>query len=283
MNLSTFFLLLFLASISLFIIGLIKPETSLFWYNKERTKKKSSLIYIGLIIFSFLLFGISTDSKNKAGENENKENENRKFSYNIESEKKSGDFNIINIRINKRITKEQIISLTSSLRTKYPEDELLRFNFWLPGKMVGNENSYASVFYPMDQNVKISMKDKDKNELPIEFIQLGLTEEKANKLKAVKLPNEQYKTILGKFIDEKGLITIIFTDSRETKEQIFISEYFIDSDKPQNTVPLIIKENGIQKMIMNQEGDYYILRDSILTKYSFNENGKPYCSIKDGI
>jgi hypothetical protein len=49
------FSLVFLASLVLFVIGFFKPQTSLFWYGKERTKKKSALIY-GLTAFASLIF-----------------------------------------------------------------------------------------------------------------------------------------------------------------------------------------------------------------------------------
>ncbi len=56
-----FFSLIFLVSLVLFLIGFFKPQTSLFWYGKERTKKKSALIY-GLIAFaSMILVGAFAD------------------------------------------------------------------------------------------------------------------------------------------------------------------------------------------------------------------------------
>lgn len=58
-----FFSLLILVSLILFVIGIFKPSTSLFWYKKERTRKKSLLIYGVLIIVSFVLFGITSDTK----------------------------------------------------------------------------------------------------------------------------------------------------------------------------------------------------------------------------
>ena len=64
------FVLLVLASLVLLVIGLINPKTSLFWYKKERTKKKSSLIYGGLTVLFFILFGISSDAKKEVKSND---------------------------------------------------------------------------------------------------------------------------------------------------------------------------------------------------------------------
>ena len=57
------FVLLVLASLVLLVIGLFKPTTSLFWDKKERTRKKSAIIYGSLTILFFILFGITTDRK----------------------------------------------------------------------------------------------------------------------------------------------------------------------------------------------------------------------------
>lgn len=60
---SNLFALLLLACLILFLIGLFSPGASLFWDKKERSKKKSALVYGGLIILFFVLFGVTSDSK----------------------------------------------------------------------------------------------------------------------------------------------------------------------------------------------------------------------------
>jgi hypothetical protein len=67
---SNFFILLLLASVAFFIIGFFNPKTSLFWDKKERTKKKSAFVYGGFIVLSFILFGVSSDSKEAPKSNE---------------------------------------------------------------------------------------------------------------------------------------------------------------------------------------------------------------------
>jgi len=66
------FALLVLASFLFLIFGLFKPTTSLFWDKKERTRKKSALVYGGLTILFFILFGVTSD-KTKADSASNKE------------------------------------------------------------------------------------------------------------------------------------------------------------------------------------------------------------------
>jgi hypothetical protein len=63
------FVLLFLVSFVLLIIGLFSPDTSLFWYKKARTRKISSSIYAGILILSLFLVGITAENK-KANAND---------------------------------------------------------------------------------------------------------------------------------------------------------------------------------------------------------------------
>lgn len=58
---SNLFLALLLLSIFLLFIGLNSPKISLFWSKKERTRKKSFLIYLISMITFFVLFGVTVD------------------------------------------------------------------------------------------------------------------------------------------------------------------------------------------------------------------------------
>ncbi|WP_198170319.1 OB-fold protein [Mucilaginibacter arboris] len=57
------FALLLFASLIFLVIGLFKPATSLFWDKNEKTRKKSFLVYGGLTILFFILFGVTADKK----------------------------------------------------------------------------------------------------------------------------------------------------------------------------------------------------------------------------
>lgn len=59
------FILLFLASFVLLLIGLFSPKTSLFWDKKERTKKRSAFVYGVFAVVFFILFGVTTDEIKK--------------------------------------------------------------------------------------------------------------------------------------------------------------------------------------------------------------------------
>jgi hypothetical protein len=59
----TLFTLLVLVSFIFLVIGIFRPKTSLFWDKNNPTRKKSALVYGGLTILFFVLFGITTDKK----------------------------------------------------------------------------------------------------------------------------------------------------------------------------------------------------------------------------
>ncbi|WP_299291328.1 hypothetical protein [uncultured Mucilaginibacter sp.] len=70
---NSFFALLLLASLLLLITGISSPTTSLFWNKEKRTRKQSVLIYGGLAILFFILFGATSENvkEEKQGSQEN--------------------------------------------------------------------------------------------------------------------------------------------------------------------------------------------------------------------
>jgi hypothetical protein len=66
------FVLLFLVSLVLFILGLLNPNASLFWYRKTRSRKASCLIYGLSLAISFIFVGVlgekNLNTQNKIAE-----------------------------------------------------------------------------------------------------------------------------------------------------------------------------------------------------------------------
>ena len=82
------FLLLFLASFILLIVGIFVPKKTLFWDKNNPTRKKSALIYGGLLMLFFVLFGVASDRKKTAIKNENNlQQENSSNSKSISTQK----------------------------------------------------------------------------------------------------------------------------------------------------------------------------------------------------
>lgn len=50
---------LILACLALFLIGIFSPKISLFWYKKERTRKKSAEVYGILLITLIIVLGLA--------------------------------------------------------------------------------------------------------------------------------------------------------------------------------------------------------------------------------
>ena len=68
------FLLLLLASLVLLVIGLISPQTSLFWYRRTRTRRGSFLFYLLLAFISLIICAITVpDVKTTEQEKKNAE------------------------------------------------------------------------------------------------------------------------------------------------------------------------------------------------------------------
>lgn len=58
---SSLFVVTFMGSFILLIIGFFNPNLSLFWYGKAKTRKKSLFIYSIFILCSIFLFGVTDD------------------------------------------------------------------------------------------------------------------------------------------------------------------------------------------------------------------------------
>ena len=164
-----------------------------------------------------------------------------------------------------------MITIATELRKKYPTNFRLVVGFWLPGQMVGKQFGYARVFYPLKDNVA-SAKEKDNEGVLIQFDQTGLDENTASQLRAIKPANPEFKTILGKFIDDiSKSITIVYTDKREKAGQVFIAEYYLDNPgKPDIISPAIKTKNGKTIWVYDKEGNYLVLQDSLLCHYPYD-------------
>jgi hypothetical protein len=100
---NTIFALLVLASFVFLIIGFFNPKASLFWYNKDRTRTTSSIIYGLIFLGSSFLFGLTTDSQksnsntltsNQASKEEDKKSWQEVYTFSGTGMKKSPIFEL---------------------------------------------------------------------------------------------------------------------------------------------------------------------------------------------
>jgi hypothetical protein len=135
------FALLILTSLILLVIGVFKPQTSLFWNKTNPTRKKSLLVYSGLTFLLFILFVTTIDKKpisNNGSTNinsEKTENRTQEDKPNIEPKKviiqkiknkrerrDDGEFNEMTLFVvDSSITSEELSNYCSDHKSEYKD------------------------------------------------------------------------------------------------------------------------------------------------------------------
>ncbi|MES2425879.1 MAG: hypothetical protein V4560_02860 [Bacteroidota bacterium] len=192
----------------------------------------------------------------------------------------------IDVQLNARIDKPDMIAIASYIKSDSSQYKNLQIDYILPGNSYQNKGGitvYATATYhdkavltPAD-----TVADKNNNLLSFEFT--GFTPAKAKELLALDPKEMTGKQLLGKFIDDgTKTITFIYEDKQENN-QLYILELDEAGKVVSAIAPMEVKANGIRKMVVSQQGDYMVLKDSVLTLYSSTDVDKPYRSIKQGL
>ena len=191
----------------------------------------------------------------------------------------------IDVKINSRLSKQQMVAIASKIKSDSSQYEALQVDFLLPGNdynHTGGINVYAMASYPKPGAItpKDTVADNDKNLLSFEFV--GFTPEKAKQLFALNPADMADKTVVGKFIDDNTqTITILYNDKQG--DQMYVLELDTAGTIVSATQPLAVTHNGIKKIVVSKRGDYFTLKDSLLTMYSIDEPEKPFRAVKQGI
>ncbi len=190
----------------------------------------------------------------------------------------------MDVSIPARLDKQQLLDISSKIKSDSSQYDNLRLDYILPGynyDNLGGISVYASTFYrPAAKYTDAdTIRDHNNNILSFEFV--GIAPDKAKKLLAIELPEMKDKTLLGRFIDDNlSTVTLIYNDKANQK-------YILELDTAGNVVspvvPKVIKHNGIDKMIVTQQGDYMTLKDSVLTMYSSESPETPYRTLREGM
>ncbi len=189
-----------------------------------------------------------------------------------------------NIEIPKRYNSKQLDTISSILRANNLQYKALNIFYLLSGQVVGDGFVYGNVFY--SDNTPTSKLQKvrtDLNGYESELSIWGASQSIANDLLKTNPPNPESKTIVGKFInDVDQTVTVIYKDKRESDRL-----YIMDFDKTgknipsQNIAPVVQNENGAIKMVIDADGDYFLLDGDILERYNLSESKSiPYRRIK---
>lgn len=192
----------------------------------------------------------------------------------------------MDVQVNARISKHEMVDIAAYIKSDSTQYNNLQIDYLLPGnsyKNTGGVVVYATAAYhdkavlaPAD-----TVQDNNKNLLSFEFV--GFTPEKAKELLAVDPKDMAGKHVMGKFLDDNTkTISILYQDKKENN-QIYILELDSVSNVVSAIAPMEVTQNGVKKMVVTQQGDYMVLKDSILTMYSSEDYDKPFRSIKAGL
>jgi hypothetical protein len=192
----------------------------------------------------------------------------------------------LDVQVNGRISKQQMIDIACYIKSDSSDYKNVQVDYLLPGNSYKNKGGvtvYATAAYhdkalvmPAD-----TVKDNDNDLLSFEFV--GFTPEQAKQMLAVEHKEMTGKQVIGKFLDDNTkTITIIYEDKQQDNQL-----YILELDENQQVVsavqPMEVTVKGVKKMVVSHEGDYMVLKDSILTMYSGADDDQPFRSIKQNL
>ncbi|WP_214070754.1 hypothetical protein [Mucilaginibacter sp. dw_454] len=192
----------------------------------------------------------------------------------------------LDVQVNSRISKQEMIDITAYIKSDSSQYNNLQVDFILPGNSYQNKggvNIYATAAYHDKTIVSPAdtVADKDKNFLSFEFV--GFSPAKAKQLLELDPKELSGKQLIGKFIDDNTkTITMIAQDKHEDN-QLYILELDSAGKVVSAIAPMEVTVKGVHKMVVTQQGDYMVLKDSILTMYSIADYDKPFRSIKQDL
>lgn len=192
----------------------------------------------------------------------------------------------LDVQVNGRISKQEMVDIAAYIKSDSSQYNNLQIDYILPGNSYQNKAAitvYATAAYhdkailaPAD-----TVKDNDNNLLSFEFV--GFTAAKAKELLAFDPKDMIGKHIIGKFIDDDTKTISIIYEDKQADNQLYILELDTVGKVVSAIQPMEVTSKGIRKMVVSQQGDYMVLKDSILTMYSSTDYDKPFRSIKQGL
>jgi hypothetical protein len=207
--------------------------------------------------------------------------------YTISKEFKTDTLTTLDVSIASRMAAPQLVLIAGKLKTDSAQIKNLAIHFLLPGNTdlnAGPNSYYAAIKYLADTQVKPtdSLKDGNGNALRLQLF--GLDSARAQALLSREPVVITGKNVLGRYIDDYDKTLIIpFKDPTDTRGQLFVIELNDKGDIVSSTVPEKKMEDGIEKWMVDKNGDYITIKDSILSQFPSDGLGLPFNSIKSGI
>jgi hypothetical protein len=207
--------------------------------------------------------------------------------YNISKVFKTDTLTTVDVHIGSRLPAVQLLLIAGKLKSDSAKIPNLAIHYLLPGNTdisAGDHSFYAAVRYLKDNEVKQTDSLKDDNGNKVRLSMFGLDSGKAQALFALQPAVIVGKNVLGKFVDDYAKTLIIpFKDPTDKKDELFVIELNAMGSIVSSTVPQKDVEDGIEKWLVDKNGDYITIKDSVLAQYPYNGLGLPFNSIKSGI
>jgi hypothetical protein len=207
--------------------------------------------------------------------------------YTVSKVFKTDSVTTVNVRINNRATYMQLVAIAGKVKSDSAKIQNLEVHYLLPGNAdisAGDNSYYASAKYLKPDLVKPTdtTQDVDGNAVRIKIY--GLSQQKVKHLLSLQPKEITGKDVSGRFIDDYNHTVIIpFKDVLDEKHNLYVIEIDSTAKVVSATMPLKVKEDGIEKWLVTQNGDYITIKDSVLSQFSTEGLGLPFNSIKSGI
>jgi hypothetical protein len=207
--------------------------------------------------------------------------------YTISKVFKTDSVTTVNVHIDKRMVAADLLLIAGKLEADSANIKNLAIHYLLPGNTeisAGDNSYYAAAQYIKQIEIKAADTLKDNNGNIVRLKLFGLDSAKAKRLLLLQPKEIAGKNILGRFIDDYSHTVIIpFKEPGDKKNKLYIVELDSTAKIVSATVPQKIVDNGVEKWLVTQGGDYITLQNNILTQYAANGLGIPFNSIKSGI
>ncbi len=204
--------------------------------------------------------------------------------YTISKEFKSDTLTTVNVHIDNRMTTAQLLLIAGKLKADSAQIQNLAIHYLLPSNTdlsAGDNSYYASARYLKDNQVQAADTLKDDNGNVIRIKLFGLSSAEAKQLLALNPKEIAGKNVLGRFIDDYNHTVIIpFRDPADKKDDLYVIELDSTAKIVSATIPQKKVEDGVEKWLVTQNGDYITIKDSVLAQYAVDDMGVPFNSIK---
>ena len=207
--------------------------------------------------------------------------------YTVSKVIKSDTATTLNVHIGSRLTARQLLLIAGKLKTDSMKIQNMVVHFLLPGNpefSSGDNSYYASAKFIKEGDVKSTDSLTDDNDNVFRIKVYGLNKEQVWHLLTMQPKEVAGKKVLGRFIDDYNHTVIIpFNDPTDKKNDVYVVELDSAAKVVSAVVPLRKTEDGVEKWLVTQNGDYMTLKDSVLSQFAVDGLGLPFNSIKSGI